>query len=179
MLIWKIYEAAMSRADTALENRQDFYFYIDELQNFATESFGEILSESRKYRLCLTLANQYLGQLSAPIRRTVFGNVANFLSFRVGAEDAGLVANELAPKFGTEDVVNLALREFYAKISINGEVQESFSGRTLDVRYLPESEQAVSTCIENSRTRYCLPVDKAREEAARGLGSPGRKASNS
>jgi len=179
MLIWKIYEAAMSRADTSLENRQDFYFYIDELQNFATESFGEILSESRKYRLCLTLANQYLGQLSAPIRRTVFGNVANFLSFRVGAEDAGLVANELAPKFGTEDVVNLALREFYAKISINGEVQESFSGRTLDVRYLPESEQAASTCIENSRARYCLPVSKAREEAARGLGSSGRKASNS
>lgn len=168
LLIWKIYEAAMSRADIPAEDRQDFYFYIDELQNFATESFGEILSESRKYRLCLTFANQYLGQLSDPIRRTVFGNVNNFLSFRVGAEDAGLVARELAPRFGSEDVVNLALREFYAKMSINGEVQESFSGRTLDVRYLPENERSVTQCLENSRARYCLPVNQAREQISRG-----------
>jgi hypothetical protein len=178
LLIWKIYEAAMSRADIPAEDRQDFYFYIDELQNFATESFGEILSESRKYRLCLTFANQYLGQLSAPIRKTIFGNVNNFLSFRVGAEDAGLVASELAPRFGTEDVVNLALREFYAKMSIDGEVQESFSGRTLDVRYLPENELSVAQCLENSRSRYCLPVSQAREQVSRGVATNGRRASN-
>jgi hypothetical protein len=125
----------------------------------------------------LTFANQYLGQLSDPIRRTVFGNVNNFLSFRVGAEDAGLVARELAPRFGSEDVVNLALREFYAKMSINGEVQESFSGRTLDVRYLPENERSVTQCLENSRARYCLPVNQAREQINRG-GPHGRRAGN-
>jgi hypothetical protein len=178
LLIWKIYEAAMSRADIPAQDRQDFYFYIDELQNFATESFGEILSESRKYHLCLTFANQYLGQLKEPIKRTIFGNVSNFVSFRVGAEDAGLVASELAPRFGNEDVVNLALREFYAKISIEGEVQEAFSGRTLDVRYLPEDEQSAAQCLESSRSRYCLPVAQAREQIGRGLGTNGRKAGN-
>lgn len=166
LLIWKIYEAAMSRADIPPEQREDFYFYIDEFQNFATESLGEILSESRKYRLCLTLANQFLGQLPAAIRGTVFGNITNLLSFRVGADDAGLVSRELAPRFGTEDVVNLGLREFYLKMSIQGEVQEAFSGRTLDVSYLPPEERCVAECIDSSRRKYCIQLEGARKRSS-------------
>jgi hypothetical protein len=166
LIIWKIYEAAMSRADIPVESRQDFYFYVDEFQNFATDSFGEILSESRKYRLCLTFANQFLGQLPPTVQQTVFGNVANLLAFRMGAEDAGVVANEFKPRFGSEDLLYLALREFYIKMSIDGEVQEAFSGRTLDLQYPPDSDSIVKECIASSRSKYALPVDQAEEQLA-------------
>jgi hypothetical protein len=166
LLIWKIYEAAMSRADIPVENRQDFYFYVDEFQNFATESFGEILAESRKYRLCLTFANQFLGQLPANIRQTVFGNIANFLCFRVGSEDGGTVAQEFKPRFGADDLINLGLREFYVKMSVDGESQEAFSARTLDLEYPQHSESTVKECIAHSRSKYTLSLSQAQEQLA-------------
>jgi hypothetical protein len=166
LIIWKIYEAAMSRADQAVEARQDFYFYIDEFQNFATASFGEILSESRKYRLCLTFANQFLGQLPAGVSDTVFGNIANLISFRVGSNDSGTVANEFKPQVGADDLLNLGLREFYCKMSVDGEVQEAFSGRTLDVIKPAAQQSVVQECIEHSRTNYALPLDRAEEQLA-------------
>jgi hypothetical protein len=166
LIIWKIYEAAMSRADQQVDARQDFYFYIDEFHNFATSSFGEILSESRKYRLCLTFANQFLGQLPPGVSDTVFGNIGNLISFRVGGQDAGTVANELKPLVGPEDLINLGLREYYSKLSIDGEVQEPFSGRTIDVIKPGLHESAVRECIEQSRKSYSLPIDKAEEQLA-------------
>ncbi len=166
MLIWKIYEAAMSRADIPAEQREDFFFYVDEFQNFATESFSEILSESRKYKLCLTFVNQFLGQLPASVRGTVFGNISNLLSFRVGADDAGQVASELTPHFGPDDLINLPLREFYVKMSIDGEVQDAFSGRTADLVYPPESENYSEDCIKQSRKKYCIPIEQARKQAS-------------
>jgi hypothetical protein len=158
MLVWKIYEAAMSRADIPAENRQDFYFYVDEFQNFATDSFGEILSEARKYNLSLTFANQYLNQLPPQIRKTIFGNVANFLSFRIGAEDAASVAAEFSPVFSDGDLVNLAIRDFYLKMSINGQVQPPFSGRTLDLVYPSESKESADAAIEEAFRKYCSPI---------------------
>jgi len=175
LVIWKIYEAAMSRADIPAEQRQDFYFYIDEFQNFATDSFGEILGESRKYRLCLTFANQFLGQLPASIRKTVFGNVANLLTFRIGAGDVGTVAQELRPRFGEEDALNLALREFYLKMSVDGEVQEAFSGRTLDLNYPPADQQFGKECLAHSRSKYSLILDRAHQERVRQEGGQGEK----
>lgn len=166
LAIWKIYEAAMSRADIASESRQDFYFYIDEFQNFATESFGEILSESRKYKLCLTFANQFLGQLPESIRQTVFGNVANILSFRIGPDDSGSVAKEFNPIFGGDDFLNLGLREFAVKMSVDGEVQEAFSGGTLDLKYPHEGDTFVRECLAQSRSKYALTVDQVEEEIA-------------
>jgi hypothetical protein len=166
LIIWKLYEAAMSRADTVVESRQDFYFYIDEFQNFATASFGEILSESRKYRLCLTFANQFLGQLPGQVKETVFGNIANLLCFRVGAEDASTIAQELKPRFSADDLLNLPLREFYVKMSIDGEVQEAFSGRTLEVPAPKDSENAARECLELSRSKYALPLSQAQEQLA-------------
>ena len=166
LIIWKLYEAAMSRADTVVESRQDFYFYIDEFQNFATASFGEILSESRKYRLCLTFANQFLGQLPSQVKETVFGNISNLLCFRVGAEDAATIAQELKPRFSADDLLNLPLREFYVKMSIDGEVQEAFSGRTLEVPAPKDSENAARECLELSRSKYALPLSQAQEQLA-------------
>jgi hypothetical protein len=166
LIIWKIYEAAMSRADIPVESRQDFYFYVDEFQNFATDSFGEILSESRKYRLCLTFANQFLGQLPGSVKQTVFGNVSSLLAFRLGSEDAGIVADELKPRFGADDLLNLPLRQFYLKMSVDGEVQEAFSGRTLDLPVPTQSEATVKACLTHSRANYAIPLAQAEEQLA-------------
>ncbi len=155
MVITKLYQAAMSRADTPEDERTDFTFYIDEFQNFATETFSEILSESRKYRLNLTLANQYMGQLSDVVRKTVFGNVGSIVSFRVGAEDAAVLAQEFTPVFKERDIINLGVRDFYIKMSVNGEVREAFSGKTIDVP--PVTHDYTREIIELSRRKYCTP----------------------
>ncbi len=154
MLIWKIYEAAMSRADIPSEDRQDFYLYVDEFQNFATESFGEILSEARKYNLSLTFANQYLSQLPSSIRQTIFGNIANLLSFRVGADDAKAIEEEFSPVFDAGDLVNLALRNFYLKMSINGHVEPPFSGRTLNLTYPERTPTELQKVVRDSLKAY-------------------------
>lgn len=166
LIIWKLYEAAMSRADIPVESRQDFYVYVDEFQNFATPSFGEILSESRKYRLCLTFANQFIGQLPQTVKETIFGNVANLVCFRVGAEDAAAVAQEFKPRFGPEDLLNLPLREFYVKMSIDGEVLEAFSGQTIDVETASSSDNSAKACVDHSRSKYALPLSVAQEQLA-------------
>ncbi|MBI3618987.1 type IV secretion system DNA-binding domain-containing protein [Candidatus Peregrinibacteria bacterium] len=155
MIITKLYQAAMSRADTAEDKRTDFYFYVDEFQNFATDTFTEILSEARKYRLNLTIAHQYMGQLNDVVRKTVFGNVGSMITFRVGAEDADVLAAEYNPIFKERDIINLGVREFYTKMSVNGELREAFSGRTLDAPHL--QEDYTKEIIESSRAAYCTP----------------------
>ena len=99
--------------------------------------FLEILSEARKYRLNMTIAHQYIGQLSDLVRKTVFGNVGTIVNFRVGAEDAVILAEEYTPIFNVRDIINLGVREFYTKMSVQGELSEAFSGRTLDIKYNP------------------------------------------
>jgi hypothetical protein len=153
MIITKMYQAAMSRADMKEEDRKDFYFYVDEFQNFATDTFAEILSEARKYRLDLTIAHQYMGQLTGLIQKTVFGNVGSMISFRVGADDADVLAQEYNPIFKERDIINLGVREFYCKMSINGEIREAFSARTMDVPKIKRN--FVKEIIENSRKTYC------------------------
>ncbi len=154
MIVTKVYQAAMSRADVKEEKREDFYFYVDEFQNFATDTFAEILSEARKYRLDLTIAHQYMGQLSEYVKKTVFGNVGSIVSFRVGADDANALAEEYNPIFKERDIINLGVREFYCKMSVNGEIREAFSGRTLSVPQIKESY--VPQIIEQSRKKYCM-----------------------
>ncbi|OGJ71642.1 hypothetical protein A2454_00765 [Candidatus Peribacteria bacterium RIFOXYC2_FULL_55_14] len=161
MIITKIYQAAMSRADTPEEQRPDFYFYVDEFQNFATDTFYEIMSEARKYHLNLTIAHQYMGQLSQKIRQTVFGNIGSMISFRVGAEDASVMAEEFSPIFKERDIINLGVREFYIKMSVNGEIREPFSGRTLDVPAVTQDNTA--RIIEQSRRKYCRPKAEVEE----------------
>src|SRR6185436_5751156 len=131
MFITKIQQAALSRANIKEEDRRDFYFYIDEFQNFATDAFKSILSESRKYHLNLTIAHQYISQLSDDIRSSVFGNVASLFVFAVGGDDAKYLAKEFAPTFTADDIIGLETREVYIKMSINGKTSSAFSARTL------------------------------------------------
>jgi len=155
MIVTRLYQAAMSRADIKEKDRQDFYFYVDEFQNFMTDTFAEILSEARKYRLDLTIAHQYIGQLNEKIRTTVFGNVGSIVSFRVGASDAKYLSEEYNPVFKERDVINLGVREFYCKMSVNGEIREAFSGRTISV---PETDDSLVPLIKkHSREKYCRP----------------------
>lgn len=161
MIITKLYQAALSRADVPEDQRKDYYFYVDEFQNFATDTFSEILSEARKYRLNLTIAHQYMGQLSNLVQKTVFGNVGSIVSFRVGADDAGVLAEEYNPIFKERDIINLGVREFYCKMSVNGEIREAFSARTIDV---PKNETHYSKeIIENSRATYCMPRNEVED----------------
>lgn len=131
MFITKIQQATLARASVAEEERRDFYFYIDEFQNFATEAFKSILSESRKYRLNLTIAHQYIDQLSDDIKSSVFGNVGSLVVFSVGGSDAAYLAKEFAPVFTADDMIGLEAREMYLKLSVNGRITKPFSGRTL------------------------------------------------
>src|ERR1019366_6511692 len=110
MLITKIYLAAMSRADknaAELAKLPQFYLYVDEFQSFANESFADILSEARKYKLNLTIAHQYIEQMDEEVRDAVFGNVGTMIAFRVGAYDSEVLEKEFAPVFIAEDLVNL------------------------------------------------------------------------
>jgi len=127
LLVTKIALAALSRQDIKEENRKDFYLYVDEFQSFATSGFIDILSEARKYRLNLILANQYLHQVDEKIRRAIFGNVGTLIAFRTGSEDARALAQEFYPVFSQTDFVNLPAYSIYLKLMIDGITSEAFS----------------------------------------------------
>ena len=152
MVITKLQMAAMSRVDVPEAERQDFYLYVDEFQNFATESFANILSEARKYRLNLILAHQYITQLDEKVSGAVFGNVGTLISFRVGAEDAGFLAKEFVPQFDETDLVNLDKYEVYIKLMIGGITSEPFSANTLPP--IGKAEANHEKIIKVSREMY-------------------------
>ncbi|MBI4994936.1 DUF87 domain-containing protein [Candidatus Peregrinibacteria bacterium] len=155
MVVTKIQQAAMARTAIPEEQRKDFYLYCDEFQYFATDTFSEILSEARKYHLALTMAHQYMGQLTHLIRTTAFGNVGTIINFRVGAEDAAILENEYTPIFKVRDIINLGVREFYIKMSVNGELRDAFSGRTITVS--APKEHYAKEIIDQSRAKYARP----------------------
>jgi hypothetical protein len=124
--------AALSRADDPPESRRPFHLYIDEFQTFTTLSFVNMLPELRKYGVSLTLAHQYLHQLDPDVRHAVLGNAGTLISFRVGPEDASVMAAEFQPIFDTIDLMNLPNRDFYLKLMIDGAPSKPFSARTLD-----------------------------------------------
>lgn len=131
MLITKIQLAAMSRTNIHEDERRDFYLYVDEFQNFATDSFATILSEARKYRLNLVMINQYTSQMPESVANAVFGNVGTMISFRVGASDAEVLQKEFEPVFDTNDLINLPNRQIYIKMAIDGVTVPAFSAGTL------------------------------------------------
>jgi len=122
----KLTIAAFSRVDTPESERKDFYLYIDEFQNFATDTISTILSEARKYKLCLTVSHQFIGQLEDKIRDSVFGNVGTISSFRVGVEDSEFLAKQFAPVFNAPDLSRLENYNAYVRILINGQVSPPF-----------------------------------------------------
>jgi len=131
LIVTKLQLAAMSRVDVPEEERKDFYLYVDEFQNFATEAFANILSEARKYHLCLTLAHQYITQMDETVRDAIFGNVGTIINFRVGAADAEFLEKEFLPEFTADDLVNLSKWSIYLKLMIDGVASRAFSAATL------------------------------------------------
>lgn len=144
--------AAMSRADVREAARRDFYLVIDEFQNFATDSFASILSEARKYRLCLTLAHQYVGQLKEEIRDAVFGNVGSLVTFRVGQSDASVLEREFDNAYSASHFTELGNYEVCAKLLVNGEQREPFLGKTL--RPLAARFGRSEVIVRHSREKY-------------------------
>ncbi len=153
MMITKLQLAAMSRIDIPMDKREDFYLYVDEFQNFSTESFANILSEARKYRLNLILAHQYIEQLNENVRAAIFGNVGTITCFRVGAEDAEFLEKEFLPEFNANDLVNLGKYDIYIKLMIDGLASKPFSAQTIEP-FEPSPESYKDVVIENSQRKY-------------------------
>jgi len=152
LLVTKLQLAAMSRVDIAERERNDFILYIDEFQNFSTDSFANILSEARKYRLSLVLAHQYIKQMEEKVMDAVFGNVGTMITFRVGAEDGEFLEKEFSPEFMTHDLVNLPKQNIYVKLMIDGLTSRPFSAETL-VPAIPGDDYE-KEIIEFSRKKY-------------------------
>lgn len=131
LLVTAIGLAAFSRADTKPASRRPFFLYVDEFQNFTTLSFATMISELRKFNIGLILAHQYLEQLDPAIRAAVIGNAGTLISFRLGAEDAGFVAKELAPRFNTNDLLHLPNHHIYVRLAIDGAPARPFSATTV------------------------------------------------
>ena len=178
LVITKLQLAAMSRVDIPEEKRKDFHLYVDEFQNFATESFVNILSEARKYRLSLVLGNQYISQLeemtptgrSTRVRDAIFGNIGTMIIFRVGAEDAEFLENEFLPELTANDLVNLAKYNVYLKLMIDGIAGRPFSAETLPPMAKPEKSSR-EKIIKVSRERYGTSRQVVEEKIRRWMGT--------
>ncbi len=174
MIVTKLQLAAMSRTDVLEHDRKDFYLYVDEFQNFATESFATILSEARKYRLNLIVGHQYISQLeqdkSTKVRDAIFGNVGTMILFRIGAADAEFLETEFEPVFTPNDLVNLPKYQIILKLMINGVASEPFSAITM-----PPSPEWVTDngdkVIKVSRERFANPRLEVEEKISRWMGA--------
>lgn len=152
MLITKIQLSAMSRVNIPEEQRRDFFLYVDEFQNFATESFNKILSEARKYRLDLILANQYIAQIPEEVQKAIFGNCGTIASFVMGADDAGVFEKEYGGKYTHEDLVTLSKYQIINKITIDNVISLPFPAMTLPLA--KSSNQNRNKVVKVSRERY-------------------------
>ena len=161
MFITKIKQAGMARASILEKDRLDFYLYIDEFHNLVTETFENLLSEARKYGLCLTMAHQYMSQLMPKVQGAVLGNVGTIVIFRVGGEDAVKLKPEMAPVFDTKDMINLGMQEFYIKMTIDGEAYDPFSAETLKILPAPHISFR-EQIIKRSREKYTISADEAK-----------------
>jgi hypothetical protein len=160
----------MSRVDLPEDKRRDFFLYVDEFQNFATESFASILSEARKYHLSLTLAHQYIGQLvtndgNTKVRDAVFGNVGTIITFRIGAADGEFLEKEFMPEFLQNDLVNLAKADIYIKLMIDGVSSKPFSATTIPP-HVPSLVSYKDIIIKNTREHYGTPRKIVEERIA-------------
>ncbi|HUT96450.1 MAG TPA: CxxC-x17-CxxC domain-containing protein [Candidatus Paceibacterota bacterium] len=174
LVITKLQLAAMSRVDVLEHERKDFYLYVDEFQTFATDAFASILSEARKYHLCLTLAHQYVAQLDSmgdkgkntKVRDAIFGNVGTLITFRVGADDAEFLEREFLPVFIADDLVNLTKYTIYLKLMIDGVASRAFSAQTMAPSTVPK-KSFEDKIIKLSRERYTISRKAVEEKIAR------------
>ncbi|MFA5086514.1 MAG: CxxC-x17-CxxC domain-containing protein [Candidatus Paceibacterota bacterium] len=168
LLITKLQLAAMSRVDISEKDRNDFVLYIDEFQNFSTDSFANILSEARKYRLSLILAHQYINQMEEKVRDAVFGNVGTMITFRIGAEDGEFLEKEFSPEFYTHDLVNLPKQNIYVKLMIDGLTSRPFSAETLPPAIPGDDYER--EIIEFSRRKYGTLKESVEERISKYAG---------
>lgn len=170
-LVTKIQLAAMSRSDIPdIKDRRPFYLYVDEFQNFATDSFATILSEARKYGLNLTVANQYISQMSDTVRDAVFGNVGTMISFRVSADDAPILAKQFEPQFEPNDLLQMHNRHFIINMVINGEKAPAFSATTLTLP--PAQTDNTGRIIEHTRQVYSRDRADIEQEISSAINPP-------
>ncbi len=167
ILVPKILVAAMSRQDMPQELRKNFYLYVDEFQNFATPDFSAILSEARKYRLNLTVANQFIGQMQEEVKNAVFGNVGTIASFRVGVTDANYLQHEFQPTFSEADLINVDRYNAYMRTVVHGEPVSAFSlDMTKDVKKekAMENQRVAELIKELSRLKYSKDIKQVEAE---------------
>lgn len=167
LLVTQFELAAMSRSNVPESERPDFYLYVDEFQSFASESFVSILSEARKYHLCLTLSHQYTDQVRPEIRDAVFGNVGSIVAFRVGQRDAELLEKEFGGEYAARQFVDLENYQVCAKILKDGRHGNSFLARTLPA--WGERHGCGDTIVRRSREKYGLPRNVIEERIRRWL----------
>ena len=162
MIVTKIELSALSRGDITESKRKPFYLYVDEIYNFLTLSFTNILSEARKYGLYLILTHQYIEQLDEEIRSAIFGNVGTLITFRVGARDAQFLKNEFSPVFDETDLINLSNYHIYLRLMINGVSSRPFSAITLPPPEVKTSHKA--SVIAASRMKFGRPREEVERE---------------
>jgi hypothetical protein len=170
VLVPKLLSAAMSRQDMPQEDRKDFYLYVDEFQNFATPDFATILSEARKYRLNLTVANQFIGQMEEDIKNAIFGNVGTIVSFRVGVTDGNYLQHEFQPNISEGDLINVERYHAYVKTQINEEPVPPFSldlTRDVEAEKKMENPRVAELVKELSRLKYGRPAELVEAEIAK------------
>jgi len=166
LLVTGIQQAVMSRSDLLEDRRRDFCLYIDEFQNFATDSFAVILSEARKYRLSLTVAHQYLAQVEEQTQSTVFGSVGSMICFQVGSEDAETLAGQLsriAGEVSPRDLASTPRHTAYVRLLIDGLPCRPFTTATLPPP-LPPAEDRTAVVRHVSQRRYARPADKVHRD---------------
>jgi hypothetical protein len=170
ILVPRILMAAMGRQNVPEDQRRDFYLYVDEFQNFATPDFAVILSEARKYRLNLTVANQFIGQVEEEVKNAVFGNVGSIMTFRVGVTDANYLAHEFKPTFSEEDLLNIDKYNIYMKTIVNNEPVPPFSvdvTKDMAKQKSMANKRVAEIIIEMSRLKYGHDVRLVEAEIAR------------
>lgn len=163
IFVAKFYQAGMTRANMKENAKKDFYFYIDEFYNVVTGAFINILTEARKYGLCLTLVHQYRGQLNSEVMATIMGNIGTTVIFRLGGEDAAAFEKEMTPIFKAKDMINLGIQEFYVKMTIDGDTADPFSAETLKVLE-PTHPSYKGKIIEYNRQNYCAPIEEVKRK---------------
>ena len=165
MIITRLQSTALERVDIPSDERNDFYLFVDEFQNFATDSFAKILSEARKFKLDLCMTNQYIDQLPLTVRQAIFGNVGTLGSFVVSQSDAAILEKEFAPAVSSEDLVSLDAHSMYLKLCIDGMTSNTFSARSLPPRYQPFGLK--SRVVSISREKYGVSKDLIEDKITR------------
>ena len=156
----------MGRQSIDKNERVPFFLYVDEFQNFATDTFNEILSEARKYWLSLSVAHQFIKQIPQNISDSLFGNVGTLISFRISSEDAEYMKQHFQPFLNGYDLSNLNMREFYCKLLVQGQVKDPFSLKACWTPDVTINKNHIADLYEISRAKYARPLAEAKKVVA-------------